>query len=150
MANCVSPSKQKYENRFRGRTAASISRQLLGLVSYKPARGLNGRTEMPQPTVPAKRPLEDSDDPDYTSEDSPDPKPHARRKTRQSLPTNKSKPNMDIDRDLNASESDSTSEIEVDSDPDAGDITADGEITPVSNAEPRYTVIATLPNMLIY
>ncbi|OJJ05055.1 hypothetical protein ASPVEDRAFT_86417 [Aspergillus versicolor CBS 583.65] len=85
---------------------------------------------MPQPTVPAKRPVDDSDDPDYTSEDFSDPKPHTRRKTRQRLPANKTKPNMIIDRHLDTRESDSTSEIDVDSDPDAGDITADGEITP--------------------
>lgn len=150
MANWVSLSKQKYETRLPGRTLASISRQLLELVSYKPARGLNGGTEMPQPTVPAKRPVDDSDDPDYTGEYFSDPKPHTRRKTRQSLPTNKTKPNMIIDRHLGTCESDSTSEIDVDSDPDAGDITADGEITPVSDAELRYIVSATSPNIFIY
>lgn len=108
---------------------------------------------MPEPEVPTKRPADDitgrrvrrkstrysivdnSDDTDYVGEDPSDLKANTRTKTRQSLPRNKSQQNMDIDKDFDSSASDSTSEQDCDSDPGAGDITADGEIEPVSDPE---------------
>ncbi|BCS17486.1 uncharacterized protein APUU_10314S [Aspergillus puulaauensis] len=148
MANWLSLSKQEHENRFPGRTVGGISRQLLELVSYKPARGEKGGSEMSEPEVPMKRPaddipgrrvrrkstrysiVDDSDDTDYVGEDPSDLKANTRTKTRQSLPRGESQQNMDIDEDFDSGKSDSASEHSCDSDPGAGDITADGEIEP--------------------
>lgn len=167
MANWLSLSKQEYENQFPGRTVGGISRQLLELVSYRPARAVERGTETPEPTVPAKRSADDiperrgrrksarytiaddSDDSDYLGEDSSDLKANTRSNTRQSLPRDNSKQGMDIDKDSDSGASDSMSEHSCDSDPGAGDITVDGETAPVSDPvlHPMACVIAA--NMLI-
>lgn len=110
---------------------------------------------MPEPEVPMKRPaddipgrrvrrkstrysiVDDSDDTDYVGEDPSDLKAKTRIQTRQSLPRGESQQNMDIDEDFDSGKSDSASEHSCDSDPGAGDITADGEIEPVSDPKPQ-------------
>lgn len=167
MANWLSLSKPEYANRFPGRTVGGISRQLLELVSYRPARGLERRNETPESAVPAKRSADDiperrgrrksarytmaddSDDSDYVGEDSSDLKANTRSRTRQSLPRSNSNQKMEIDRGLDSSSSDSMSEHSCDSDPGAGDITVDGETAPVSDPVTHPIACVIAANMLI-